>query len=316
VRGLTKRYGHHVAVKDLSFTVNQGEILGFLGPNGAGKTTTMNIITGYLSPTAGKVTVGGHDILTEPMAVKRLIGYMPEFPPLYPEMTVLQYLDFIFQLMKVKRSERKQGMERILERVGIADMRHRVIKNLSKGYKQRVGLAQALVGNPPVLILDEPTIGLDPKQIIEIRNLIKELGREHTIVLSSHILPEITMTCHRVVIIHKGAIVASDTIEALSKNLARTFRLLLRLEGSERDVVRLLYTVAGVKGVESLGSREPETFDLLLEAHRDRDIRKLVSTALGKAGVPIYMLKSVDLTLEDIFIQLTTEEGVRAGEVS
>jgi ABC-2 type transport system ATP-binding protein len=315
VKGLTKRYGQHVAVNGITFSVSKGEVLGFLGPNGAGKSTTMNIVTGYLSPTAGSVSVGGHDVLKEPMEVKKLIGYMPEVPPLHPEMTVYQYLDFVGQLMKVGRPERKRSLEGILERVGIADMRGRVIKNLSKGYRQRVGLAQALVGSPAVLILDEPTIGLDPKQIIEIRNLIKELGREHTVILSSHILPEVTMVCERVVIIHKGSIVASDTIDNLSRKLAGSFRLALRLEGSERDALRMLRGLPEVCRVDSLGPREPGTFDLVVEAHRDRDIRKPVSTALGRAGIPIFMLKSVDLTLEEIFIQLTTEEGIGRGEV-
>ena len=203
IKNVTKRFGQHLAVDNLNFTVNEGEILGFLGPNGAGKSTTMNIITGYISATEGTVTVDGYDILDNPEEVKKRIGYMPEFPPLYLDMTVREYLNFVFEIKKVDLKNRKQEMDRILELVRITDVRDRLIKNLSKGYKQRVGLAQALVGNPPVLILDEPTVGLDPKQIIEIRNLIKQLGRKHTIILSSHILPEVSAVCQRVVIINK-----------------------------------------------------------------------------------------------------------------
>ncbi|HEX7713924.1 MAG TPA: ABC transporter ATP-binding protein, partial [Bacillota bacterium] len=220
VENVTKRYGQHVAVEQLNFTVNRGEILGFLGPNGAGKSTTMNIITGYISATEGTVKVDGRDILEDPQAVKEKIGYLPEFPPLYPEMTVQEYLDFVCEIKKVPETDRQENLERIVETVKIGEVKNRLIKNLSKGYKQRIGLAQALVGNPEVLILDEPTVGLDPKQIIEIRNLIKELGKEHTIILSSHILPEVSAVCERVIIINKGKIVASDTPANLAKSLA------------------------------------------------------------------------------------------------
>jgi ABC-2 type transport system ATP-binding protein len=309
VDGLTKVYGRHVAADHLTFSVKQGEVLGFLGPNGAGKTTTMNMITGYLSPTSGTSTVGGHDVLEEPMEVKRLIGYMPENPPLYPEMTVLQYLTFVCRIKGVPRAHRLGDLDRIMEIVGITDMRTRLVRNLSKGYKQRVGLAQSLVGNPPVLILDEPTIGLDPRQIIEIRNLIRQLGREHTIILSSHILPEVTMVCQRVIIIHRGAIVASDTIESLSRRLGGGQRLSVRLDGAERNAAAVVKAVPQVRTAESQGSREAGTFDLYVEAEGDRDIRRPVSLALSRAGFTIMQMKPVDLTLEDIFIQLTTEEA-------
>ena len=309
VKGLTKLYGKHVAVDHLTFTVNPGEIVGFLGPNGAGKTTTMNMITGYTSPTSGMASVGGHDILEEQREVKRLIGYMPETPPLYPELTVSQYLDFVCRIKSVPRADRARDLARISELVGLSDMRRRLIRNLSKGYKQRVGLAQALVGNPPVLILDEPTIGLDPRQIIEIRRLIRELGRQHTIILSSHILPEVTAVCQRVLVIHRGLIVAGDTIENLSRRLGGGLRLSLRLDGEERNAVSVVRKLPQVKRAESQGSKESGTFDLYVEAKGDRDVRRPVSTALTRAGFTIMQMKPLDFTLEEIFVQLTTEEA-------
>jgi ABC-2 type transport system ATP-binding protein len=310
IKNVTKRFGQHLAVDNLNFTVNEGEILGFLGPNGAGKSTTMNIITGYISATEGTVTVDGYDILDNPEEVKKRIGYMPEFPPLYLDMTVREYLNFVFEIKKVDLKNRKQEMDRILELVRITDVRDRLIKNLSKGYKQRVGLAQALVGNPPVLILDEPTVGLDPKQIIEIRNLIKQLGRKHTIILSSHILPEVSAVCQRVVIINKGRIVASDTPENLSKRLGESSKLTLRIAAPERQAVKVLRDVAGIKYVEAQGVREPDTIDVWIEAEKDIDVRRPVFNALSRAGYPILQMKSMDLTLEDIFLQVTTQEKV------
>ncbi len=310
IQNVTKRFGQHLAVDNLNFTVNEGEILGFLGPNGAGKSTTMNIITGYISATEGTVTVDGYDILDNPEEVKKRIGYMPELPPLYLDMTVREYLNFVFEIKKVDLKDRKQEMDRILELVRITDVSDRLIKNLSKGYKQRVGLAQALVGNPPVLILDEPTVGLDPKQIIEIRNLIKQLGRKHTIILSSHILPEVSAVCERVVIINKGRIVASDTPENLSKRLGESSKLTLRIAASERQAVKVLKDVAGIKYVEAQGVREPDTVDVWIEAEKDIDVRRPVFNALSRAGYPILQMKSMDLTLEDIFLQVTTQEKV------
>jgi len=292
----------------VSFTVEKGEIVGFLGPNGAGKTTTMNIITGYISATEGSVKVDGFDILEEPEEVKKRIGYMPEFPPLYLDMTVQEYLNFVSDIKKIDRKTKKQSMEKIMDMVKIGDVRKRLIKNLSKGYRQRVGLAQALIGAPPVLILDEPTVGLDPKQIIEIRNLIKELGKDHTIILSSHILPEVSAVCERVLIINKGKIVASDTPENLSKRLGDTGRLSVRVAGPERQVVKLLRELPGVKSVDSTGAKEPGTVDLLVEAEKDIDIRRPLFHALSRAEYPILQMKPIDLTLEEIFLQVTTEE--------
>lgn len=308
VKNLTKRYGQHVAVDSVSFTVNEGEILGFLGPNGAGKSTTMNIITGYISATEGIVKVNGFDILDQPEETKKQIGYLPEFPPLYVDMTVEEYLDFIFAIKKVDSKRKKQEMDTIMDLVKIGDVRKRLIKNLSKGYKQRVGLAQALVGNPSVLILDEPTVGLDPKQIIEIRSLIKQLGKKHTIILSSHILPEVSAVCERVIIINKGKIVASDTPENLSKRLGDSSRMTVRVAAPENQVLKVIKEISGVKFVESQGVHEPDTVDVLVEAEKDIDIRRSLFYALSRAQYPILQMKSLDMTLEDIFLQVTTQE--------
>jgi ABC-2 type transport system ATP-binding protein len=308
VQDLSKRYGQQTAVDRINFKVEEGEIVGFLGPNGAGKTTTMNIITGYISATEGKATVAGCDILENPLEVKRTIGYLPEAPPLYLDMTVREYLDFTAKIKRVGKAQRQRSLDTIMELVKIADVRGRLIKNLSKGYRQRVGLAQALIGNPPVLILDEPTIGLDPKQIIEIRNLIKELGRDRTIILSSHILPEVTAICQRVLIIHRGRIVAEDTIENLSAGLSGRSRLTARVAGSEKEVLENCRSLPTVKSAESTGSREPGTVDVYLEGHEGKDIRKPLFRVMAEKDLPILMMRSVDYTLEDIFIQLTTDE--------
>jgi ABC-2 type transport system ATP-binding protein len=308
VENVTKRFGQRVAVDSLNFTVDKGEILGFLGPNGAGKSTTMNIITGYLSATDGTVKVDGHEILEEPEAVKRQIGYMPEQPPLYLDMTVADYLSFVCDIKGVPQKQKRQNMDRALSMLALTDVRGRLIKNLSKGYKQRVGVAQALIGTPPVLILDEPTIGLDPQQIIETRNLIRELGKEHTIILSSHILPEVAAVCTRVLIINKGRIVASDTPDNLSKGMVGDNKLTLRVAGAEKQALEILQAVAHVIKAHSLGSREPGTVDVMVEAKREHDIRKPVFYAMSKADLPILSMRAMDVSLEDIFLNLTTEE--------
>ncbi len=309
VENLTKKYGDHIAVDNASFTVEKGEILGFLGPNGAGKSTVMNIITGYISATEGSVKVAGYDILDEPEEVKRRIGYLPEFPPLYGDMTVIEYLDFVGDIKSLEKKDKKENIQRVMDLVRIDNVKGRLIKNLSKGYRQRVGLAQAILGAPDVLILDEPTVGLDPKQIIEMRNLIKELGKEHTVILSSHILPEVSAVCDRVIIINKGRIVASDTPTNLSRRIGDSSRLILRVAGPEKQVVKILGGITGVKYADSQGSREPDTVDVVVEADKDVDIRKPVFNRLSEAGYPILMMKSMDLTLEDIFLHVTTEEG-------
>ena len=309
VEGVSKRYGQHLAVDNINFRVDDGEIVGFLGPNGAGKSTTMNIITGYLSATAGKVTVDGYDVLEDPDQVKRRVGYLPELPPLYVDMTVREYLRFVARLKKADRSTWANHQERILELAGIAHVRDRLIKNLSKGYRQRVGLAQALVGNPKVLILDEPTIGLDPHQIIEIRNLIRELGHEHTIILSSHILPEVSAVCDRVIIISRGRLVASDTTENLGKRLHDSSQFRLRVAGSEEDALTAVGGVEGVNEVSAQGSVEQGTVDLRVETAAGADPRRAIFHALSKADLPIYLMTAMDYTLEEIFLQLTTEDA-------
>ena len=308
VENVTKKYGQRVAVDRLNFTVNRGEILGFLGPNGAGKSTTMNIITGYLSATEGAVRLDGHDILEEPEAVKRQMGYMPELPPLYLDMIVQDYLAFVCDIKGVARSRRRESMERAMELLKILDVRQRLIKNLSKGYKQRVGIAQALIGTPPVLILDEPTIGLDPQQIIETRNLIRDLGKEHTIILSSHILPEVQAVCSRVLIINRGKIVASDTPENLSRGMTADNRLGIRVAGPEAEALAVARGVPQVVKAESIGSRERGTVDLVVEASKDEDVRREVFRAFAKADLPLLQMKSMDLTLEEIFLNLITDE--------
>lgn len=305
---LTKRYGEHVAIDGLNFNIEKGEILGFLGPNGAGKSTTMNIVTGYLSASDGRVLVDELDVLEHPNEVKRKIGYLPEQPPLYVEMTVLEYLKFVGEIKEVPRSELMPSLTRIMELTQVEDVRHRLIRNLSKGYRQRVGLAQALVGNPPVLILDEPTIGLDPKQIIEIRNLIKTLGHEHTIVLSSHILPEVSAVCQRVLIINRGKIVASDTPENLSQRIAGKSRLSLRIEGPGREIKAQIGGLKGVKKVDVQSSPESGAVDVLVEAEKDHDVRRDIFNAMSGSKWPILLMRPMDLSLEDIFLQLTTTE--------
>lgn len=305
---LTKRYGHHTAIDDLNFEIEKGEILGFLGPNGAGKTTVMNIITGYLSASDGWVAVDGLDVLEHPEKVKSKIGYLPEQPPLYPDMTVSEYLKFTGELKKVSKHGFESTVNDIMDVVKISDVRGRLIKNLSKGYRQRVGLAQALIGNPELLILDEPTVGLDPKQIIEIRNLIKQLGKEHTILLSSHILPEVSAVCERVIIIDRGRIVASDTPENLGKRLASTNQLLIRIQGAFETASSCLEKLKGIEEVYSKGSYEPDTVDLVVRAGKDYDIRGEVSGTLTQAGLQVLMMRPIDMTLEEIFLHLTTQE--------
>lgn len=309
ISNLTKSYGRIQAVNNLNFTVEKGEILGFLGPNGAGKSTTMNIITGYIPSTEGTVKVCGYDIMEEPREVKKRIGYLPELPPVYMDMTVMDYLDFVSDLKLVEKSKKRSQIGDIMELVRIGDHRNRLIKNLSKGYKQRVGLAQALVGSPDVLILDEPTVGLDPKQIIEIRKLIKALGKEHTIVLSSHILPEVSAVCDRVVIINKGRIAAIDTPENLSKGFGTASKLSVTIAGPKSSVQGYIKEIYGVKYLEENVEKEKDVVSYIIESDKDIDIRRPLFFAMAKAGYPIIELRSMDLTLEEIFLQVTTQEG-------
>lgn len=308
VKNLTKRYGSHCAVDDISFQVEEGEILGFLGPNGAGKSTTMNILTGYLSATSGTVTINGHDILDEPNEAKANIGYLPEIPPLYPDMTVREYLDFMYDLKKCALPRVKHITE-ICRVMKIEDVYNRLIKNLSKGYKQRVGMAQALIGNPPVLILDEPTVGLDPNQIIEIRSLIRTLGKHHTVILSSHILPEIEAVCDRIVIISEGKIVADDTAANLSDHFSKDRRLQVAIAGPRNEVADLLGGIAGVDSVKALGSRESGVEEFAVEVRPGTDIRRDLFTRLAQRNWPLLSSKSMAMSLEDIFINLTLHQN-------
>ena len=310
VSGLTKTYGNKRGITDISFTINEGEIVGFLGPNGAGKSTTMNVITGYLSATAGAAKVAGIDILENPLEAKKHIGYLPQDPPLYLDMTVEEYLNFIYDIKGVKKEDesRKAHIARICEMVGITQVRSRVINNLSGGYKQRCGLAQALVGDPDVLILDEPTVGLDPKQIIEIRNVIKDLGRNRTIILSTHILLEVSAVCERVLVINNGRLVADDTPTHLSALLTGEHKLEYRIAGPKDKIVQVLRSVDGVKVVTPTIEAEPGAFEYLVESAEHLDVRKLIFSALSKAGYPVLLLKNQDLSLEDVFIQLTADQ--------
>ena len=310
INNLVKRYGDKKAVKGISFTVNDGEVLGFLGPNGAGKTTTMNIITGYLSSTSGSVKVNGHDILEEPELAKKEIGYLPENPPLYTDMTVKEYLDFICDLKGVAKEKRKNQLENIVAMVKISDVYDRLIGNLSKGYKQRVGIAQALVGNPSILILDEPTVGLDPNQIIEIRRLIKALSRNHSVIISSHILSEIQEIADRVVIINSGKIAAIDTISDLSKRLAGQSKFLLTFRGSIKDAISKIRTV---KGVSSAVSRVVDNnfsqIEITINASDTTDTRIAIFDLMAREGWPILELRSMDPSLEEVFLSITSGKG-------
>lgn len=308
IQNLTKSYGQIKAVDDISFTVEKGEVLGFLGPNGAGKSTTMNIITGFIPSTEGTVKVNGFDIMENPAEVKRRIGYLPELPPLYMDMTVSEYLGFASDLKNVSKKQKKSQMDDVMELVKLTDVRGRLIKNLSKGYKQRVGLAQALMGSPEVLILDEPTVGLDPKQIIEIRKLIKALGKQHTIILSSHILPEVSAVCERVVIINKGKIAAIDTPENLSKGMGTVSKLSATIAGPKSSIIGFIQGIYGIKYVEPHVEKDQDVVEYIIESDKEVDVRRPLFFAMAKAGYPILELKSLDLTLEDIFLQITTQE--------
>ena len=312
VKNLTKRYGDIKALDDISFDVDTGEVLGFLGPNGAGKSTTMNIITGYISSTSGTVTVDGSEILENPRETKSKIGYLPEIPPLYPEMTVRKYLEFMFDLKKVKLPK-KEHIEEIMRLVRISDMADRLIKNLSKGYRQRVGFGQALLGNPPVLILDEPTVGLDPKQIIEVRKLIRSLGKKHTVIFSSHVLSEISATCDRIIVISEGRIVADSKTDELSKALADTQKLSLTVEGSPSEVLGEIKKIPGVKKYMKVRELNEKTALYSVEYSNDCDIRREVFSAMVRINSPILEMKSGNESLEDMFLKLTqgTEKGGR-----
>ncbi len=308
VENLVKKYGNATALAGVSFTVNKGEIVGFLGPNGAGKSTTMNIVTGYLSSNVGKVYVDGDEILENPTAAKKKIGYLPEQPPLYMEMTVGEYLEFVYELRGCTLP-RKAHLDDICETVKIKEVWSRVIRNLSKGYKQRVGIAAALVGNPPLIILDEPTIGLDPKQIIEVRNLIRTLGRDHTVILSTHILSEAQAVCDRMIIIDHGRIVADGKTDEINQFIKDNRRYKALICGHATDVLPLIKNLPGVVWCEALSEREGDATAFAIEAKSGIDIRKALFYALAEKNWPIMGLEALGMSLEDVFIKLIDKEG-------
>jgi ABC-2 type transport system ATP-binding protein len=307
VKNLVKKYGEHLAVDDLSFTLEKGQILGFLGPNGAGKSTTMNILTGYISATEGTVVINGHDIFDEPEEAKKCIGYLPELPPLYQDMTVREYLNFVADIKSVKKNEKRQMIDRIMRMTKITEVSERLIKQLSKGYKQRVGLAQAIVGFPEVIILDEPTVGLDPMQIIEIRDLIKELSKKHTIILSSHILSEISAICDQVMIINKGRLIVSDTPDNLSRHIGGSTGLHLEVKGEKDTVKKALENITEITKLEFDKNSKEGMVKLSAFSREESDIREAVFYALSDARCPIYEMHTSNMSLEDIFLELTQE---------
>ncbi len=307
VKNLCKHYGDKKAVNGISFEVKDGEILGLLGPNGAGKSTTMNMITGYISSTSGSAVINGIDIMENPKKAKANIGYLPEIPPIYGDMTVGSYLNFVYDLKKCKLS-RSKHIKEVCDLVKITDVKDRIIKNLSKGYKQRVGLAQALIGNPPVLILDEPTVGLDPKQIIEIRTLIKRLGKNHTVILSSHILSEIQAVCDRIVIINKGTLVADGTADELASSMTNDHKMIAQIEGPREEVYKAVRTLPDVVSVIADMQRGENIYDYEIESKPGADIRKPLNRLVMERGWYLLMLQPNMLTLEDVFLKIVTGE--------
>ncbi|MCR4904735.1 MAG: ABC transporter ATP-binding protein [Clostridiales bacterium] len=303
INHLVKNYGSKFAVDDISFKVGEGEIVGFLGPNGAGKSTTMNILTGYLSSTSGEAKVGGIDILENPDEAKKLIGFLPEQPPLYIDMTVDEYLNFVYEIKGCKLNRQKH-LEEVRKVTKIDDVKNRLIRNLSKGYRQRVGIAQALVGNPPVIIFDEPTVGLDPKQIIEIRNLIRSLGKNHTVILSTHILSEVQSVCDRIVIINEGKIIADEKTENITQVVEDNRRYAVKIAGPQREVAAALRAIPGVISVEITGERELDSYVYRVESEKGVDVRKPVFWAMAENNWPITGLEVVGMNLEEVFTKI------------
>lgn len=308
VSHLTKKYGKHTALEDISFCVEEGQIYGFLGPNGAGKSTTMNIMTGYLAATDGEVLISGHDIMREPEEAKRHIGYLPEVPPVYPDMTVSEYLRFAAELKGIPKADRKQKIAEVMELTRVSEVSERLIKNLSKGYRQRVGLAQAVLGEPDVIILDEPMNGLDPRQIIEMRDLIKDLGRRHTVILSSHILSEISAVCDRIMIISGGKLIASDSTQGLQERLRSSFVLEAVVKASMEQLQSVLDTIESVVSVEQKQSRMPDCVTVSIRTKNHEDIREELSVKLYENKFPIMGMNLREHSLEEIFLELTGKE--------
>ena len=303
INNLVKNYGSNFALDDISFKVAKGEIVGFLGPNGAGKSTTMNILTGYLSSTSGEAKVGGIDILENPNEAKKLIGFLPEQPPLYIDMTVEEYLNFVYDI-KACKLKRDAHIEEVMKVTKIDDVRHRLIKNLSKGYRQRVGIAQALIGNPPVIIFDEPTVGLDPKQIIEIRNLIRNLGKTHTVILSTHILSEVQSVCDRIIIINEGKIIADEKTESITQAVEDNRRYSVKVCGPVREVQNVLSHLPGVISAEQTGERELDSYTYVIESEKGVDIRKPLFYAMSEHNWPVIGLEAIGMNLEEVFIKI------------
>lgn len=307
VKNLVKRYGNHAAVNDLSFTVETGKVVGFLGPNGAGKSTTMNMITGYIAPTEGEVLIDGIDIMDEPELAKKNIGYLPEIPPLYPDLKVREYLSFVAELKKVSKKDRDIEVHKIMSKTKTLDVSERLIKHLSKGYKQRVGLAGAMMGNPDILILDEPTVGLDPSQIIEMRELIRELSKNHTVLLSSHIMQEISAVCDEIIIINEGKMITKDTPENITKKMVDTNGVHVVVKGDKTKLKEALRTISGIKNVSYDNDKDTEedTTGLTIYCAEDEDIRVALFYALAKAECPLIEMNKLDTSLEDAFLALT-----------
>ena len=304
VKNITKKYGSFTAVNNISFKIEEGEIIGLLGPNGAGKSTTMNMITGYIEPTEGEISIEGFDISRKPKKAKSQIGYMPEGVPLYSDLTVKEFVTYMAELKKVDRKTRKEKVEKIIEQTGLKDVEKKLTRNLSRGYKQRVSMAGALVGEPKILILDEPTVGLDPKQITEIRALIKELGKTHTIILSSHILSEVSQICNKVIIINKGKIVAIDTPENLEKKVASNNTTYVTVEDTENKMETIKETIPEIKEIKLIKENEDGTKQYALESDKDVDLRKIVFNEFAKENITIFEMKKADTTLEDAFMKL------------
>ena len=304
LQNVTKKYNDFTAVDDISFKIDDGEVVGFLGPNGAGKSTTMNMITGYIEPTEGEIIINGYDISKRPKKAKSQIGYMPEGVPLYSDLTVKEFVTYMAELKKVDRKTRKEKVEKIIEQTGLKDVEKKLTRNLSRGYKQRVSMAGALVGEPKILILDEPTVGLDPKQITEIRALIKELGKTHTVILSSHILSEVSQICNKVIIINKGKIVAVDTPENLEKKVASNNTTFVTVEDAENKMETIKETIPEIKEIKLIKENEDGTKQYALESDKDVDLRKIVFNEFAKENITIFEMRKADTTLEDAFMKL------------
>ena len=308
IKNLVKRYGNHFAVDDISFTINDGEIVGFLGPNGAGKSTTMNIITGYLSSTSGTAVIDGHDILEDTLEAKKCVGFLPEQPPLYIDMTVWEYLSFVYDLKGCDFNKQKH-LDEVLALVKVADVKNRLIRNLSKGYKQRVGIAGALIGNPKIIILDEPTVGLDPQQVIDIRNLVRNLGKKHTVILSTHIMQEVQAVCDRIIVINNGKIIADEKTASFNNAVNQNTKYRVKIAGPQREVLRHLRSLVGVVSCELHGEREGDAFSYDIESAPTIDIRKTLFRTLAEKEWPMLGMEAVGMELEEIFLRLVNKGG-------